>query len=361
MNLQSAFLFWPVRIAGVLHGWCYGTYTHAHGLGHRELLEKGRLRWGRRHKGTISDAQVQKSFLYHEALGVALQTDRVLLESFQLDEQRYCEPMALVPSSRAKEAFMAFLNLTRAADEDAVRYIEEFGLFDEVEVDADGNMDSRIPRGVQRICKQFQNEHKDPFAVSLADFWAVRDTILGLWNLSIAIFEKDHQRAKEECIRRRPQSTFEEEPNWLAVGKAILCIDLSSALNPGMNNPRLVLSEEAGRLVPLTMGTTVRTALYLTLLEMIVSKTEYRTCPNCRKHFLLTRKGKKFCSGSCQNTAKVQRFRAKEVTEQRISSGKSRASTGATKSRLEQTRRIGAETPIRANHNRLLRRQQWLD
>jgi uncharacterized repeat protein (TIGR03803 family) len=29
---------------------------------------------------------------------------------------------------------------------------------------------------------------------------------------------------------------------------------------------------------------------------MIVSKTEYRTCPNCRKHFLLTRKGKKFCS-----------------------------------------------------------------
>jgi hypothetical protein len=313
MNLQSAYLFWPVRIAGVSHGWCYGTYTTVQGLGHRELLEKGRQRWGRRHKGAISDAQVQRSFRYHEALGVALQTDRVLLESFQLDEQKYCEPIALVPSSRAREAFMACLNLPRGTDDDAVRYIEEFGLFDEVETDAGGKMDSRIPRGVQRICKQFQNEHKDPFALSITDFWAVRDRILGLWNLSIAIFEKDHQRAKEECIRRRPHATFEEEPNWLAVGKAILCIDLSSALNPGPNNPRLILSEEAGRLVPLTMGTTVRAALYLTLLEMIVSRTEYGICPNCRKHFLLTRKRKKFCSSSCQNTAKVRRFRAKQA------------------------------------------------
>ena len=47
--------------------------------------------------------------------------------------------------------FMAFLNLPRGTDDDAVRYIEEFGLFDEVEIDAEGKMDSRIPRGVQRI------------------------------------------------------------------------------------------------------------------------------------------------------------------------------------------------------------------
>jgi ribosomal protein S27AE len=309
MNLESAFLFWPVRVAGVAEGWIHGTYISSKQLGIRELLEKRKLRWGRRHKGTISEAQVQRSFLHYEALGAALETDRVLLETFQLGEQKFCEPVALVSKQKAKEALIAFLNLPDRHDDTAVRYVEQFGEFDHLELDGNRFVGSQIPAAVQRICGRFLDEHQDPFAVSLTDFWGVRDSIEGLWNLSLAVSSKDPQRAREECIRRRPHSSFRQEPKWLAVAKAILCADLSAALNLGMHNPRLILSEEAGKLVALTMGTTVRTALYLTLLDMIVSKTEYRTCPNCGKHFLVTQKRKKFCSGACQNTAKVRRFR----------------------------------------------------
>ena len=174
MNLESAFLFWPVRVAGVTDGWIYGSYVALEGIGHRELLEKRRLRWGRRHKGKISDAQVQRSFLHYEALGVALETDRVLLETFQLDEQRFCEPVALVSKQKAKDAFIAFLNLPDRHDDSAVRFVEQFGEFDHLELNEKGFAGSQIPADVQRICNRLLDEKQDPFALSLTDFWGVR-------------------------------------------------------------------------------------------------------------------------------------------------------------------------------------------
>lgn len=309
MNLQSAYLFWPVRVVSVSEGWAYGTYSSLQSLDHLELLEKGRLRWGHRKKGLISQSQVERSFVHHEAQGLALEAEGILFETCVLDSQQFVDPQGLVSEEKAKEALMAILNLKDRSDAVAVEYINEFGEFDHLELDEDHFVGSDIPETIQQLCKQYVQKRQVPFAVSLRHFWTVRDHIEELWNLARAMDQKDSQRAREECIRRRPKSSFDPEPNWLAVGKAILCADLSRSLNPGQRNPRLILSEKNGKLVALTMSTTVRSALYLTLLDMIVSKTEYKKCPNCGIHFLVTVKRKQYCTDVCQNAAKVRRFR----------------------------------------------------
>lgn len=310
MNLQSAHLFWPVRVVGVSEGWAYGTYTPLQFLPHRELLEQKRLRRGRRKRGLISESQVERSYLHHEALGMALESGRILRETGELDMQQFCEPTALVSEERAKEALLAFINLPDG-DDAAVGYMNEFGEFDHLELDEDKFVGSQIPRAIQQFCKESVQKRQAPFAVSLSHFWSVRDDIRALWNLALAVHEKDSQKARDECVRRRPKSSFDPEPNWLAVGKAILCADLSASLNPGQRNPRLILFEKEGKLVALTIGTTVRSALYLTMLDMIVSKTEYRKCPNCKKHFIVTVKRKRYCNEVCQNAAKARRFRVR--------------------------------------------------
>jgi hypothetical protein len=278
-------------------------------LPHRVLLEQGRLQYGHRDRGNISEAQVEESFRHHESLGVALEAGRILRETFELDEQQFVEPVALVSENRAKEALLAFLSLESRNDIAAVAYINEFGDFDHLELSEDKLIGSIIPESIQQLCQEYIRKRQSPFAVSLSRFWAVRDEIEGLWNLALAVDQKDPQGAKDECVRRRPNSTFDPETNWLAVGRAILCADLSASLNPQQRNPRLILCEKEGAIVALTMAKTVRTALYLTLFDMIVSKTEYRRCPNCDRPFIVTVKRKRYCKELCQNAAKARRFR----------------------------------------------------
>src|SRR5438132_1301284 len=73
----------------------------------------------------------------------------------------------------------------------------------------------------------------------------------------------------------------------------VINADLSASLNPGRWNPRIILREHEGKFGALTVCTTVRTALYLMLLKMIVSGTEYGGCANCSKYFVMTVRGKK--------------------------------------------------------------------
>ena len=313
MNLQITYLLWPVRVGGVSEGWIYGTYRHLKGLPTRELLEKKRLKAVRLKREILSESQVRDSLLCYEALGMALEGNRILLETGQIDQQQFCEPRALASELRVEQALVEFMNLEDGDDNAAVEFMKEFGEFDHLELDEENQfVDSDIPQTVQKICKGYIRKQEDPFVVSLNDFWAVRRDIKGLWNLAEALGRKDRQRVRDECIRRRPNSTSYPEPNWLAVGKAILCADLSASLNPGKGNPRMILSEKDGKLIALTMGTTVRSALYLTLLDMIVSRTPYRSCPNCKKYFIVTVKRKQYCTEVCQNTAKVRRFRDKQ-------------------------------------------------
>jgi hypothetical protein len=126
---------------------------------------------------------------------------------------------------------------------------------------------------------------RDPFVLPLDDFWKVRTDILGLWTLAAALNREDADAVRVECCSRRPKSTFQGEPAWLAVGKAILCADLSASLSQGQTNPRIILSQRDGELYALTVCDTVRSALYLVLLKMVVSHTEHRQCERCGKHF----------------------------------------------------------------------------
>jgi hypothetical protein len=309
VNIQNIFLFWPIRVAGVSEGWAYGTYSSLQSLTHRELLEKGRLSRGHREKGLISEAQVEASFRHHEALAVALETNRVLLETFQIDEQQFTEPVAIVSEERAKEALLEFLRLKDRDAAVAVAYMNEFGEFDHLEMDEDRFVGDGIPESIHKLCKEYARKRQDTYAVSLSHFWAVRDEIKGLWNLAIALDQKDPRTAKGECLNRRPNSTFDPDTNWLAVGKAILCADVSASLNPGKRNPRLILSERDGAIVALTMATTVRTGLYLTLFDMIASKTEYRKCLNCEGLFIPNVQKQQYCKQVCQNAAKIRRYR----------------------------------------------------
>lgn len=312
MNLHSKFRFWPVNVAIVLEGWACGAYITLQGATHRDLLARGRIRWGRRRQGEISEAQVKKSFLHYAALAVALEADPILRETYDLDELRFSEPNIVFDEERATQAFLEFMNLPDRDDTAAIRYIHEFGEFDYVDVEKDGFVGSGIPESVQEFCKQCVREQKEPFALPLSMFWDVRNDIESLRHLSIALSDKDPQRVRDECIRRRPHSPFDPEPNWLAIGKAILCADLSASLNPPEHqNPRVILSDMQDELVALTMCNSVRSALYFTLFSMITSQTEYKKCPHCKKHFIVTVKRKKYCTDVCQNAAKVRRYRTK--------------------------------------------------
>jgi hypothetical protein len=323
--LETVFRFWPIESAQELRGWAYGRFKTLETLPHRQLLEKGRLRSGRRKKGMIpkfTEAQVQASFVRHEDLGLALETERVLLETGELDEQRYCEPTAFVSEERARNALLYFMGLRDGNTGDAVGYIREFGEFDTFEVNDDGLVTRGVPDEIQQFCQtpirpERERIRGSPFVVSLSDFWAVRKNIVGLWDLSTAVSQGNERLVRDICLCRRPGVIFHSETNWLAVGRAILCTDLSASLNSGGHHPRLILHEKEGKLVLLTMCMNVRTALHLMLLKMIVCRTEYKRCANrnCGKYFVVNVPGKKFHSPNCQNAAKVKKWRDRHKSD----------------------------------------------
>lgn len=64
---------------------------------------------------------------------------------------------------------------------------------------------------------------------------------------------------------------------------------------------------------------TLETAMYLMLLFDIQGRGQILTCPRCRKVFVADRSRTQFCSNSCQNAAKVQRFRARQAQREQAS------------------------------------------
>ena len=67
---------------------------------------------------------------------------------------------------------------------------------------------------------------------------------------------------------------------------------------------------------------TLEAAMYLMLLFDIQGRGQILTCPRCRKVFVADRVRTQFCSNLCQNAAKVQRFRARQVQREQASDNK---------------------------------------
>jgi hypothetical protein len=319
MILESAFFFWPVHSIQSSGGWLYGIYATIQSVPYRELLKSGQRRFGRRIKDRIpepTNAQVARSFLMYENLGTAIE-GATLRETFMLDLEQHTMPTTRVTEKKAKEALQDFLNLKDGRTEDAVDFIRKYGEFDLVDVSKDALKDADAPAEVRAFCEESQHGPmpRDPFVLALDDFWKVRIDILGLWNLAGALNREDLDAVRAECRHRRPKSTFKGEPAWLAVGKAILCADLSASINEARIRPRILLSQRDDNFCALTVCDTIRTGLYVQLLKMVVSRTEYRQCESCGNHFPVTVRGKKFCSKPCQNAAKVRKWRKKRKKE----------------------------------------------
>jgi hypothetical protein len=316
--LEPAFRLWPIESLHEVGGWVCGTYAELETRPHQELLEHGRLYRRRQKRGmmpSFTRAQVEASFLQHEALGSALDTERVLRETFEFYEQAYCEPTALVSRERAESALLRFMDLPQEDTRKAMEYIKEFGEFSSVETDENGQLNIDVPNEISQFWKNCNEPkrgkvRKSPYVLDLEDFWKVRKNIQALWDLNTALLNKNAESARQLCLRLRPDFPFHQKTSWLVVGKAILCADLSSSLNPGRYNPRLILHARDGKLVLQTMCMNVRTTLYVLLLESVLSGTGYRRCANknCGKYFMAV-KGKRYHAPTCQNAAKVRSWR----------------------------------------------------
>jgi|ERR1017187_417111 hypothetical protein len=331
--LHTGFLFWPVNSLRECAGWLCGTYVRLESLDYPELLTKGRL--ARRHHRTalkgeevadieITDSEVDHSYLWHENLAAALEAERVLYETYQLDEQRYCDPQALVYGDKAEAALMEFTNLDTGNTQQAAGFIEKYGAFDSLELSVDGLVLPSLPWEVQQFCNDClrpknPRERREPFAIPLDQFWETHKDILGLWKFANALSARKEHAVREECERRRPTFEFRGETDWLAVGKAVLSADLSASLNSSaFRPPRLLLHDRDGQFLALTLCRTVRSALYVQLLTAIVSQKEHRRCLRCRGYFIPKVQSQKYCKGKCQNIAKVRRSRDKRNKQEAL-------------------------------------------
>ena len=327
--LHTAFLFWPVAFTHERDGWLCGTYARLEGLGHQEVLEKGRVRRRFQAQGLkgerlgdirITEPEVNSSFLWHENLTAAVEAQKVLYETDILDFERYCEPRALVYGERAREALLRFINMESGDIEKAIGFVQEFGAFETPGPSLENAMSSNRPPKVQ----QFWNDclvgvdRTDPFAICLDKFWDVQKDILELWSLADSLSERKKDAVSEVCKHRRPDFQFRGQPDWLAIGKAVLAAELSPSLNDSSPNPpRLLLHDREGRFIALTLCRSVRSALYVQLLTEIVSKSQHRRCLHCREYFVPKVKSQRYCKAPCQNVAKVRRSREKKSREQK--------------------------------------------
>jgi len=343
--LHTAFLFWPVKCVQESDGWFYGQSETLHTLGHRALLQKGRL--DRRHhrqplKGEqrseieVTESEVTQSFLWHENLGAALEAQKVLYETELLDENRYSEPQALVHGDKAKKALIRFINLHSGKTSEALEFVREFGIFDLPDERTTSSAQTVYPRAVREYFEKCSRQREDPFATRLDMFWEVQKDVLGLWRFADALAERNQDSIREECKRRRPDFDFGGEPDWKSIGKAILAADLSHSLNRSSPiPPRILLHDREGQFIALTVSRSVRSAMYLQLLVAIVSKYKHRSCLRCRGYFIPETESQKYCSRKCQNAAKVKRFRDKSK----------KLKSKFRKPQPNQARRAGAPAP----------------
>jgi len=234
-----------------------------------------------------------------------------------------CRVCVWPPRSFQDDLAKRFMELPEGDSPAALQYIRDFGDFGSTEISEKGILKVEVPDEIAtfcRACKASRRNLQEPFVVNLHDSWAVRKKLHELWDLNTALVDANTEAVRLHCKRLRPTAVFRERTNWFAMGKALLCTDLSASLNSGRSNPRIILHELNGKLVLQTMCMNVRTGLHLTLLEKVLGGTGYRLCarPDCGKYFIAARR-KQYHSQACQNAAKVQRYRDRHNPKKQVS------------------------------------------
>jgi hypothetical protein len=235
--------------------------------------------------------------------------------------------LALLPYSQnstllTQEILLEFVNLNRDDDEEALGFMQKYGVFDQRHRSDTAKERTRSygssfrdgPESPPKDVQTFLRGSGATFAVPLHDFWDVQKHIRILLELVRVLQSRDYAAIEAACaVLRMTRIAVDNERDWLAVGRQVLCADISGELNAGERGVSLVATERDGALLAAASSTTLRAALYLALLAQITQGERIGECgnPKCRKLFVLTRDTKRFCSKPCQELEKVNRYRDK--------------------------------------------------
>ena len=202
-----------------------------------------------------------------------------------------------------EEALLEFVNLPDGGTVEARDFVRKYGLF---------GMEDIKPREpltayYKKFCRAMRKAGQVPFVLPLKRFWRERETMADLLALATGLQKHNVAAVKRICLKRMPRQQVRQEDHWLVLGQLFFNLHMSL----GLHQTDLTVSQRAGKIVAHASAACVRPALYLALLSYATRDTELAQCDNeeCKKTFVVTRPGKRYCSKRCQILVRVRRHR----------------------------------------------------
>jgi hypothetical protein len=246
-------------------------------------------------------------------------------------------PFTGATSFDQEDLVLDFANLDRNDDEQALRFMERYGVFDpahrshgfEIMHRRHGDLMEYAVTPPEDVC-HFLRRKPHSFATSLYDFWEVQRHVHELLALARAIQREDCRDVEAACaelLREVPKMQFVRE--YLEFGREVLCGEISRELTVPAHGISLVAAGGKERIEATVTSTTVRPVLFLGILSLMARRVSLGRCENagCEHWFMATRKSKRYCGKRCQELVKVHRYRSRQ--QKRVGRTKSRKRVGS--------------------------------
>jgi hypothetical protein len=208
-------------------------------------------------------------------------------------------------------ALVDFVNIEHHNVQQALDYFLKYGIFDKENL----RLGSHYPEKVRTFWKDSLADGWTPYAQPLGVFWVEHWEISNLLTVSRGLSDNNPSSVRKACknLLATELDTRAFKRDWTQYGKAVI----SERLTFRLRHAKLGIAEEKGKLVVATAPYGLRSALYLQLITCVTERTPLTECENwkCRKVFVISRPGKKFCSPQCQSVTKVRRFRDHQKQE----------------------------------------------
>ncbi|MFZ0634438.1 MAG: CGNR zinc finger domain-containing protein [Candidatus Acidiferrales bacterium] len=209
----------------------------------------------------------------------------------------------ILDEERAKQALEDFVNLEPGVSQEAVDFLNRYGLFSHGDCVTFGGQ----PDKVRTYWTELERAGKRPFAMKLDNVWWLQRRIRAVVTLYRA--ERKHQTAalRNACKEINPHLTLPRTRNLTGFRNQIL----SHLASQGLSQVQLGVAPIKGIMAPVITTDDLQSALYIVLLFFLTKGARFRDCANrnCRHVFLHTRSDKKFCSNRCQALVKAKRYR----------------------------------------------------